>query len=560
MPKSLALKSTVDDALKQVAITDFKGMLDSESDLIDLSLDSWTDCGNVRLEQGKAVGRDGYIKRATLSAIADGIKVFYDSTGTRKGAIWIGGNLYELNLSTYATTLVDSSLYTAGRRVSCDVLNKVLYFTDGETIVTDGADKSGVMYWNPATAASGIVVSSGLPATIETPAARALCVYNGQLVLGGLKYVDGTYALDSVIWSNVLDVTNVIGTNIFSVGNGQGGAINSLVPFRIGSEGISPYGALFVGKELSTHQLVGALTPSTLVETTITAQVGVLDGMTVSSVPNIGSNRTIQILWLASDRQVWATDGIDATPLTLKIKTELYNWISDRFAADADQEFFAYLDTAIGHYVLDAGGGRHYCYDYRNKGWTKYKGWPNGMFCTAKDNSSRDIVFMINRSAAELNQVNVGTDDNGSAINPFIVTAAIHAGDPTEDKTWHWAYAFWSTDTSQIKITATNRLGHGDYSEVTLSPAALEPGTFSRFDSAIFDTDIFALGETVGYVPMQAKARLVVLPTSGSRYLLKGSSVQLRIEQPTDSSGRFEVLAVFLFYLPGGHIRHAPIA
>jgi len=73
------------------------------------------------------------------------------------------------------------------------------------------------------------------------------------------------------------------------------------------------------------------------------------------------------------------------------------------------------------------------------------------------------------------------------------------------------------------------------------------------------ELDVFILGETVGYVPMQAKARLVVLPTTGSRYLLKGSSVQLRIEQPATSSGRFEVLAVFLLYLPGGHLRHAPI-
>ncbi len=559
MPKSLSLKSTVEDALRVVALTDFSGMLKSELDLLDLPLNAWENCSNVKLEQGKAVGRDGYVVRATIAAIADGLAFFYDSAGTRRAAVWMSGNLYSLNLSTWATTLLESSTYAAGTRVVHTVLNRVLYYSDGTTIRTSGANDSGISYWNPGTGAVGMVISSGTAATIETPACKALCAYNGQLVLGNIKYVNGTTAVDSILWSNVLDPTTIVGTNIFAVGNGQGGAINSLMPFRIGAEGVSPFRALFVGKELSCYQLDGALTPSTLSETLITAQVGVLDGFTVEAVPIVGSARSIQILWLASDRQVWMTDGISADPLTLEIKTELYNWISDRLAASATQEFNAYLDLANGHYVLDVGGNRQYCYDYRVKGWTKYNGWPNGIFVPAKDASSRDIVFMVDRANARICQVNSGTDDNGTAINPWIKSAAIHGGDPTEDKTWHWVFGFWSTDESSIKVTATNRLGQGEYAEVTLEPAAVTAGTFSKFDSAIFDTDVFAATEITGYVPMQNKARLVHRPDNAPRRLLKGSTVQVKVEQPTDATGRFELLAIFLKYLPGGSVRHAPL-
>ena len=566
MAKSLALKSTVDDALKFVALTDFSGMLKSELDLLDLPLNAWQDCSNVKLEQGKAVGRDGYIVKATIAAIGDGLRFFYDSDGTRRCAVWMSGNIYNLDLASWALTLIESSTYAAGTRVCSTVLNRVVYYSDGETIRTSGPNDSGVSYWNPATGAFGLVVSSGVPASIEAPACKAMTAYNGQLVLGNLKYVGGTRAVDTLIWSDVLDVTTIIGTNIFAVGNGQGGGINSIVPFRIGAEGIAPFKALFVGKELSCYQLSGALTPSTLAETLLTANVGVLDGYTVQPVPLLSSARAVQVMWLGSDRQVWMTDGITTDTVTRDIKTELYNWISDRIADDADQEFHAYLDLASGHYVLDAGGNRHYCYDYRSNGWTKYNGWPSGLFTTGKDAASRDITIMLDRSAASLHadtfricQVNSGTDDNGAAINPWIKTAAIHAGDPTTSKTWHWVYAFWATDESPIQVTATNNMGRGDYAQVTLQPAEVEAGAFSRFDSAVFDTDVFAEAETTGYIPMQNKARLVVVPTNGSRYLLTGSTVQAKIEQPATASGRFELLAVFLFYLPGGHMRHAPL-
>lgn len=559
MPKALSLKGSVDDALRSVALTDFSGMLKSELDILDIPLNAWQDCSNVKLQQGKAVGRDGYVVRATIAAIADGIQFFYDTDGTRRCAVWMSGNLYSLNLYTFALTLIESSTYASGRRVVSCVLNRVIYYSDGDTIRTSGADDSGISYWNPSTGSSGMVISSGTAATIETPAAKAMCAYNGQLVLGNLKYVGGTKAPDTLIWSNVLDVTTIVGTNIFAVGNGQGGAINSITPFRVGAEGIAPFKALFVGKEESCYQLSGALTPSTLSETLITANVGVLDGATVSPVPIVDSGRTVQIIWLASDRQVWATDGISADAISRDIKTELYNWISDRLAASVTQQFSAYLDLANGHYVLDAGGNRHYCFDYKNKGWTKYNGWPSGIFTTGKDASSRDVVYVVDRANARICQVNSGPNDNGSAINPWIKSAAIHAGNPTEDKTWHWVYGFWATDTSPIKVTAISRMGQGDSAEVTLQPQSVSAGTFSRFDSAIFDTDVFASGETTGYVPMQNKGRLVVVPSVGPRHLQKGSTIQVKVEQPSDATGRFELFAVFLFYLPGGHVRHAPL-
>ena len=562
MPKSPSLNQPVEDALKGVALTDFSGMLNSELDILDLPLNAWADVSNFKIVKGKAVGRSGYQVLKALAAIADGLAFFYDSALARRLVAWVNGDIYSVDLTTYTLTLVEAGTYTAGRRIAHCVLNNILYYSDGSTIRNDGGgNTSGISYYNPVAGTFGAVYTSGTAATIQTPACYWMCAYNGALVIGNVTYSDTLVkGPDTLLWSNVLDPTTIVGTNLFKVGNGQGGVIKCVTPFRVGAEGVSPYSALFVAKTTTTYMMTGALTPGTFAEVLLSGAIGCTDGYTVQAVPKADESgrRTTQIFWLGSDRQVWSTDGISANPMTLNIQNEFRNWIADRISANANQEFGSYLDVASQHYVLDVGGNRQYCYDYFNNGWTKYNGRPDGIWAAGKDASSQDVVFMVDRANANLCQMDINTTDNGTAIAPYFKTAAIHGGDPLEDKTWHKVYGFWATDTSPLTVTATARLGQGATCTVAMQPADLAPGTFSFWDTAIWDVDLWSSSDSVDYIPMQGKARLVVRPDNAPRYLMKTSTIQLVVGQAATDTGRMEVLAVFVQYMPGGNARHAP--
>ncbi len=554
MPRSLALKSTLDDAKQVLEIKDFSGLLNSDADPLDLALNFSPDCENVKIGgEGRLQGRDGFIERAALAAISDGIAFFYDTNKTRRRCLWTGGNLYEID-SAWGLTLRDTACYTAGKRITWTVQIGILYFSDGYTF----RSSSGIQYWNPATAAAGPIVSSGSPATIPTPACKVLRSYAGQLVLANILYTSGGLtAVDSVLWSDVLDPTTIIGTNIFSIGQGYGGEINSLEPMAVASPGVQPYTALFIGKsETGIYLLQGPLTPTDAKEVLVNAPTGVLDGATVKVFP--GPNNSAIVAWLATDRQVWYTDGINADALSRdRITSELRDYIGDRLAVSPDQDFTAVMNFADHQYVLDCGNGRQYCYDYIRKSWTRYRGWPSGYYAAAKDTAGQDILIGVDRDSARLFQANIGLDDNGFDIAPYWKTPHIHCNSPTVEKVWHEVYAAWRTDTGDIKIAAVTNLASGDSASVTLLPTGSSSGGSALFDVAIFDTDLFAESEGPEFRACAASARLVYKPTNLPPALLRGSDVQLTIER-TAGTAHFEPLAIYLLYLPRGHRRVYP--
>lgn len=554
MPRSLALKSTQDDALQVLEIKDFTGLLNSDADPLDLALNFSPDCENVRISgNGRLEGRAGYVVKSSLAAIADGCAFFYDKNGARRQCLWANGNLYEVT-SSWSVNLIDTACYTAGKRITSTVLANILYYSDGYTFRTS----SGIQYWNPATNTKGPVISSGSGASIPTPACKVLRSYSGQLVLANILYsAGGTTAVDSVLWSNVLDPNTIIGTNIFSIGQGYGGEINSLEPMAVAAPGVQPYTSLFIGKsQTGIYLLTGALTPSTAKEVLVNAPTGVLDGATVKIFP--GPNNSAIVAWLGTDRQVWYTDGINADALTRdSISSELATYIGDRLASNPAQDFTAVMNFTDRHYVLDVGNNRQYCYDYIRKTWTRYRGWPSGFWCAAKDTAGQDIIFGVDRSAASLHQVNIGLDDNGADIAPYWTTPYVHCNQPTVEKVWHEIYVAWRTDTGNVNISAVTNLGAGQTASASLAPTGTAAGNSALFDLAVFDTDVFAATQSAKYAISAASARLVYKPSNLPPALLRGSDVQLTASRPAGTA-HFELLAIYLLYLPRGHRRVYP--
>lgn len=554
------VKGALDDELLPLPILDFSGGLNPEADPGDLPLNSSPDCENVRGRPGRLVGRSGSIVRHdSLPAVADGTFFFYDSNGTRRLAVFSNGNLYDM--TSHTLTLVGTGVYTAGKRVCAAVLNDKLYFSDGFTIGGVAPNRYGVTSWDPATSTVAPLLSSGSVGTIETPAAKCLLSYTGQLVLANLKFVDATTAKDQVLWSNVNDPTTIIGTNLFKVGQGQGGEINSLLQMGVSSVGVTPFQAIFVGKsQVGVFLLRGALTVSTLSETLINAPVGVLDGATVQYIPGDEKGGGF-IAFLGTDRRVWFTDGITSGELSKPIRSELAQAISDRFSIASTAKFTSVRNDSDFMYVLDIGrdslgAAVHYCYDWEQKSWWRYKGWPSGYWAQAKDASSQNVLYCVDQSAAKLYQGNAGVTDDGTAITPYWKTPWLHGGDPDILKIWKHVYVAFRTNTSNITITSVANMGEGSTASATLTITS-DSTDSAQWDVAAWDGATWATGGAANLSRYKKKARLMVVSSSDPNVYqsLRGFDTQVKISQST--TGHFEVYGFQLLFLARGRKRVA---
>jgi len=558
MARNPTFKGSLDDVMQVVNMPDFSAGLMSDYDVADLPANASPDCENVYFRPGRIRGRSGYVVRnASIPALADGAKFFYDSGGARRLVVWAYGNCYDM--TDHSLTLVKTGAYTAGYRVCSAELNGILYFSDGETIV-GGA--SGIRYYDPVTSTSDtpVLTSGGGSGVIATPACKAMAVYNGSLVLGNIKYVGGTYAKDAIQWSDVLDPTTIRGTNIFRVGSGAGGEINVVEPMGVSSVGISPFQALFIGKsEKGVFMLKGALAPDSLSETMIQTSVGCLDGYTAKFIP--GPEGSGLVIWLATDRQLHWTNGVTSDILSEPISIELSQTIADRLTNGSTTRFAAFRDWNLYHYILDTGADSygnnvHYVYDWKNKNFTRYKGWPSGCWAEAKDTNSQDVTYCVDDT--NLSQVGVGVQDNATNITKYWYSGWIAAGDSEIWKIWKWIYAAFRTDEGTLTVTATCNMGQGLSSSLTLTPDTSSANAGDLiWDSGNWDEGSWAAGSGVTQTPYKVGKRLTVDTTNldGSKGLLGGYDCQVKLSDA--SVNHFEVLGFKLLYLPRGRRRVA---
>lgn len=556
MPKQVGMKGNLDDVMQRYVVTDFSGGLNSELDKGDLPENTLADCQNVKFFPGRAVGRDGYIERVTgLAANADGIFFFYDANGARRLVVFTNGALYDC--TDFTATLVASSVYTAGYRVTAAVLNAKLYFSDGYTIHTIGADVTGIRYYDPATSlvtAPGLITSGG-GGTIPTPACKVMLSYNGALVLGCIKYTGGTSSTSAVMWSNTNDPTTIYGTSIYQIGQGQGGEVNTLVAFGVASVGITPFQAIFVGKsEQGVYLLKGALTVTDLSSSIINAPVGVIDGASAQFIP--GPDGSGYVVWLGTDRRVWYTNGVISQELSAPIRSELAAAVSTAISSGT-YKFTSARNNADYMYTLDVGSDIQYCYNWDLKNWTRYSGWPSGYWASGKDSSSQDVMYVVD-DAARLLQANIGLTDGGTAINPYVETGWTNVGDSEVLKVWRWLYVAYRTDTGVVDFIATPNLGVGTPATGTLTPEAVTGSSSDLiWGVGLWGSAVWGGVGVTTFAPYKSKKRITV-PVSGTseRELLKGYDVKMRFTQSV-TGARFEILGFALLYTTRGRIRVA---
>ena len=542
------------DSLPSLVIGDFSAGLISQADYTDTPAGACVDCENVLFKPGRMVKRFGYEVKTALAAVADGVAWFYDSTGTRQMCVWANGNLYSISTSTFAPTLVASSVYTAGNRITWTVLARVLYYSDGVTIRTSGADDSGISKYDPvgSPGSSPMVISAGGVGSIKTPAAKVLTVRAGQLLLGGIKYVGGTTARDCIMWSNVLDPTTILGTNIYRVGDGKGGEINSLVNMSV-TDQLSYFDGTFCGMTETVHMIRGALTKSTVEVIQLPAATGVLDGATAAFLP---VPKSAQVAFLGADRKAYSTNGVEVVEISEQISDELRDWIIDRNTAVASPIFTGARNQKDHHYVLDVGGGRHYCYDWDLKCWTKYNRWVNGYWVEAKDSHANTITYVADLSTARLVEQNVTTTDDGNPIAPFWTSGWLTPKELDGDYNiiWKWLFLSFKTDSGNVMATVRVKQGQGSSASATFKPQATSGGSGSSlWDNAVWDTSVWSGTVTATVTPYKGKKRLYTQLANGERGKLQGQDAQVTLT-PTDD-GWFEVLNVNLLHLPTGR-RH----
>lgn len=556
------LNNSLDDAMRPIVLLDYLGGLNSETDPADLPVgdprvpNQTPDCQNVYFVPGIVRGRAGYQEKVTgLPAAPDGLAFYYDSTGARRLVVWSGGNLYDI--TTFAATLVEAGCYEAGQRIACAVLNSVLYFSDGKTIFSNGTNSSGIRSCDlPVSFSAPVFYSTGDPALgyIPLPAAKVMCVKDGCLVLGCIKYVNGTFARQSAVWTNVNSPGQLNGANVFPVGEGQGGEINCLIPMGISHTGVTPFDAIFVGKsEFGVFLLKGALTPNDLEAIQINLPVGVLDGATAKYIS--GPDGSAFVAFLGTDRRVWATNSIQTDELSKDIAGELKNYVNDRFATVFTPMFTAGINYENRHYVLDLGANRQYVYDYAQKCWSRYQGWVSGYYVEARDIFSAPVMYVADTAGTRVVLQNAGVTDNGAAIAPYVVTPVLNAGDDDLRKIFHWLYFKYKTDFGVITATATVNDAQGEVSTATFAGGT---DTGVKWDDAGKKWDDAGLvwgGSDGGTKIYKKRARFKVLRAGGDYKLLYGYNLQIKFAQTTP--GYFEIHNTEILYTPRGRRRVA---
>lgn len=564
MGSSLAATRAGDEALMGVDITDFSLGLLSDIDDLDLPLNGSPDCENVMPKQGQFDGRAGWRVLATILATTtdpDGIASFKDTSDIVHILVWHGGNVYHVTTGGIVTTL-ETGVYAAGNRIAFTPYANKLYWSDGDTIWNSGADYSGQRVYDGSSAA--MLVGSGLPGSISPPAAKVMASYAGQIVLGRCKLVGGTSEPHILRPSNVNDATTYLSSLAQNVAPGEGGEINCIIPFSVSTEALDLSRTLFVGKsEGKVFGMQGAL--GALTENVINIDAGVLDGAAASFIPG-PSGQSGVVVFPGTDYQVYVTNGVTADSLSKdRVSEEVAAYINDRRASGTTVKFTSIRNSQDTQYVLDLGGSRQYCYDYKRKNWTRYRGWPSGYWTRTEDSIHRQMLLVAcivdgNLVVAECNR---GLDDNGVAISPYWVTPKLrgdaggegqNAGDASKLKNWGPLFLDVSTDSSDF--VAELETDHGEGQTATASfaivPNATAGSTIARYGIATYGTT-YKYGATLTAIFASYSRRLgIAKQTTGKPpEHLKGGICQIKIGQ-TIKGAIFRVQGIRIKYVLRG--------
>ena len=438
-------KGNLDDSYKKLLINDFAGGLNVYKGAFSLAANESPDMLNVVPFTGKIQYRGGEDPYSSLPHGCDQFYAFYDSNGTRRFAVFAGGNLYSGTVTN--PTLVASSVYTPAsgttpsQRIGVVDVNGVLYWSAASIPQLPSSPAPvALQFWNPATATHGAVTASG---TSACPASPVLMLYAGSIVACGVKFGASAFQPNVFSWSAVNDPTNWTAANSQEVGSntGPGSAIEFALQFGIAEVGVSPFRTIMIGRsDIGIYAYSGAL--GSLTESVVNCPVGCKDGASAVYMPGAGSFG--EVIFLGTDSQFWATNGVTAVPVSLPILPILGPAVQTAAIGNPNVRFWAGYNEQLQYYFCDVAGVQ-YVYKWDLKCWSKFQGWITGPIVNSTDATGVPAMFIASASVSSPYIMQVGipqADDNGTIPNIYYTTAYLHAGDPDKTKTFQWVAPF----------------------------------------------------------------------------------------------------------------------
>lgn len=540
----------LDDSYRTLIINDISGGMNVYKGALSLSSNESPDMLNVLPVPGGLEYRGGWAPYATLVANADACYSFYDASGTKHMVVWRDGDV--VDVVSGAEVSVEAGAYTAGERVGVCDLAGILYWATPTV---------ALRYWDGAVAAA--VAQTGVS---PPPASGFLMVYTGAIVAFGVDFTGSNWQPHVFSWSVVNQPGNWDAVNSQAVGPNNGYGIEFGMAMGVGEIGVPPTRTLVVGRyDQGIFSYTGAL--GSLQEALINCPTGCVDGASAQYIPgeNLGA-----IVFLGRDGQVWATDGIRATAISLPLSPLLGTAVMDGLSMMPPARFWSGYNPRKQYYWLDVSGTQ-YVYKWDMKCWTLFRGWPSGPSMKSTDVAGIEAYFVAaadgNLALAQVALAQVG--DNGVAPSIYYTTPDIHGGDPEKLKEFHWIAPFCSATGTTYRVTGASmptatgmQLTSRDliFEQSIGAPA----GTFTLDSSLLDGPDLLAGGGATPIIgpPRLTHGRLscLVTPTGILAGMgpqtenLRGGAARFTVAYYSDTVD-FQLTALELRYIERGYNR-----
>ncbi len=562
------LKTIKDDGLKRAVFNDFAGGLNLYKGALDLNANESPDMLNVIPFPGKLQFRGGWTQYSTLPFPADDAYAFYDSGGALHYAVWANGNLYDV--VSGAAVLIAASVYTSssGVRIGHTQLNGILYWST-QTVA--------IQFWNPQLGTNGPVPQTG---SSLVPCAQYLTVYTGAIVAFAINFTPGTptnYQPNVFAWSAVNQPGNWTAANSQAVGPTNGGHIEFGTQFGIAELGVAPFRNLIVGRaDQGIYAYQGAL--GSLAESVINCPVGCLDEGSVQYLPSAQSFGTL--VFLGTDGQVWATNGITAAPVSTPILPILGPAVQAALLTNNNQRFWSNYNQKWQYYYVDVAGTQ-FAYKWDINAWTKFSGWPTGPAFSVNTGGSVNFgvstLYIASSIAGNLVVAQVavdGTNDNGSTPSVYYKTPWLHMGDPMKFKEYNWVAPYWYATGTNYTVNAVS-LMRADGSQLTSGTLTFNaPASTMSSNPFILNISTLNSSATLGAasvfstgtgVPIQNIARLYatgtgtgVLQGYAGASQMQGGAIQFTIAY-SGGTMDYELIGLEIRYAEKGYLRDGGI-
>jgi hypothetical protein len=549
-----------EQSLVSLFIDDFSAGLMSEIEEENIPLNGSPDCLNVKaIRAGELLTRFGWAARfdsgITVDRI-DGHRCFKDAGGNMHEAVWVDGNLYEWISGSSVT--IASAVYQAGQKVASFVREGILFFSDGITFYTGNV---GCYYWDPTNGATPHAPIGYTPDTarVPFPAFKAAAVFNGSALIGNVHAWGYDPAPSTIMWSDPQFTDVVLATDIFPVDKGYGGAINSIVPLALVTDAETPLDAFFVGKEGGVYLGQGPLTVADLKVPKINCIDGVLDP---ASVQYVGSGLG-SVVFLGTGKRVWITDGLEAREISKDIKTEMYDYITQKLLEDPAQRFSSARIWADNHYLLDVGGDRQYALDWNSGRWWRFEGWPSGLYSEGDDPYQIKPLYCVyvEDGEAKAAQCNTSYLDDDALISAYWKTPDLrgavgsdygNAGDKAV-KRWYDCFVegFVINDSTLAGTFTPDRgLGSSGTDSVTITGTT---DSTPRYDTGVLYDSGAVYGSGLGVrTKTKFRKRLEIMranSATGANSRIHGTTLAVKLEQ-TLAGGYMGLYGLEVFYQP----------